>query len=179
MGKALVVYESMWGNTEQIARAVATGLRQYCEVELMDVEAAPREVGPAIDLIVVGGPTHAFSMSRESTRADALAQGADHGQPGRGIRDWLNDLPTGPHAQQVATLDTRSEKVRHLPGSAARSAARAAHRHGYPRASLVESFYVVDKAGPLLDGELERATAWGREIGAAAAGSVAALTPDG
>ena len=56
--------------------------------------------------------------------------------------------------------------MRHLPGSAAKSAAKAAHRHGYPRASRVESFYVVDVDGPLIDGELERATDWGREIGA-------------
>jgi hypothetical protein len=58
------------------------------------------------------------------------------------------------------------EKVRHLPGSAARSAARVVHRHGYRRAGTSESFYVTDIDGPLVDGELERASAWGRRIAA-------------
>lgn len=166
MRKALVVYESMWGNTEEVARAIAGGLQESYDVVLTDVAAAPREPGPDVDLIVAGGPTHAFSMSRESTRADALHRGADHGQRGRGLRDWLDALPTGYHHQQVATFDTRVEKMRHLPGSAAKSAAKAAHRHGFPRAARVESFYVIDMAGPLVGGEVERAAAWGREIGA-------------
>jgi hypothetical protein len=166
MPRALVVYESMWGNTEQVARAIATGLQETCAVELIEVSSAPQEVGPEVDIIVVGGPTHAFSMSRESTRADALDQGADHGHLDRGLRDWLDALPSGHHSQQVATFDTRVEQMRHLPGSAAKSAAKAAHRHGYPRATKVESFYVVDTDGPLVDGETERAAAWGREIGA-------------
>ncbi len=169
MAKALVVYESMWGNTEQVARAIAAGLATSLEVEVVEVGAAPDEPGPDVDLIVAGGPTHAFSMSRPTTREDAITRGADHGRRGRGLREWLVALPSGPHAQPVATFDTRVAMMRHLPGSAARSAAKEVHRHGYPRAAEAESFYVADMAGPLVDGELERATAWGRQIGAGVA----------
>ena len=56
--------------------------------------------------------------------------------------------------------------MRHLPGSAAKAAAKVAHRHGYPRAEHVESFYVDDMDGPLLAGELDRAAAWGKQIAA-------------
>ena len=165
MGKALVVYESLWGNTEQVARAVAEGLTSALEVEVCEVGDAPGSPTPDVDLVGVGGPTHAFSMTRASTREDARSRGADHGGA-TGLREWLAALPDGEHAQRVATFDTRVEKMRHLPGSAAKSAARAAHRHGYQRAGASESFYVSDIDGPLVDGELERASAWGRRIAA-------------
>lgn len=162
--KALVVFESMWGNTEQVARAIATGLAETMEVTITDVRHAPADPGDDIALIVVGGPTHAFSMSRASTRAEAHNRGATGGDDSVGLREWLDGLPSGHHTQLVATFDTRVDKVRHLPGSAAKSAARTAHRHGYPRAERAESFYVLDGEGPLLDGELARATSWGGEL---------------
>ncbi len=164
--KALVVYESMWGNTEQVAEAIAAGLKQAMDVEVTEVQHAPAAPGPEFALIVAGGPTHAFSLSRETTRSDAINQGADHGSAQRGLREWLEALPTGPHPQQIATFDTRASVVRHLPGSAAKGAAKMAHRHGFQRAAYIESFYVKDTEGPLLDGELDRARTWGRQIGA-------------
>ncbi len=164
--KALVVYESMWGNTERVAEAIADGLRESMEVELVEVNQAPLEPEPDVGLIVAGGPTHAFSMSRTNTRADAVNRGADHGTSDLGLREWLDRLPTGHHSQRIATFDTRVDKVRHLPGSAAKAAAKVAHRHGFPRAEHVESFYVDDVEGPLLDGELDRAAAWARQIAA-------------
>jgi hypothetical protein len=164
--KALVVYESMWGNTEQVARAIATGLGEYTDVEVVDVAETPADPGESVALIVAGGPTHAFSMTRPSTRANAVAQGARQGAVETGLREWLDGLPSGRHTQKIATFDTRVDKVRHLPGSAAKSAAKAARRHGYTSAAAAESFYVRDVDGRLLDGELDRATAWGRRLGA-------------
>lgn len=162
--KALVVFESMWGNTEQVARAVAAEIAESMEVTILDISRAPADPGAEFALIVAGGPTHAFSMSRASTRADAHNRGATRGDATVGLREWLDRLPSGPHAQLVATFDTRARAVRHLPGSAAKAAARTAHRHGYGRAGHAESFYVKDSEGPLLDGELDRATGWGREL---------------
>ena len=162
--KALVVFESMWGNTEQVARAIAAGLEESMEVVTADVGHAAADPDPDFGLIAAGGPTHAFSMSRPATRAEAHNRGAPHGDDTVGLREWLDRLPAGHHQQVVATFDTRVDKVRHLPGSAAKSAAKSAHRHGYPRAAHAESFYVHDTEGPLLEGELDRATAWGREL---------------
>src|SRR4051794_28788533 len=119
--KALVLYESMWGNTEHVAEAIASGLREAMEVDLVDVTHAPSEPGPAVALIVAGGPTHAFSMSRASTRAEAVSRGADHPPSELGLREWLDRLPPGHHSQRIATFDTRVDKVRHLPGSAAKA----------------------------------------------------------
>ena len=109
--RALVVVESSFGNTRAVAEAVAEGLG---DAEVRSVETAPDELA-GIDLLVVGGPTHAFGMSRDGTRAEAIRQGAP-GEPGRpGIREWLATLKP-PEGLAVATFDTRVAKARHLPG---------------------------------------------------------------
>jgi hypothetical protein len=164
--KALIVYESMFGNTEQVARAIAVGLKPDLSVELVGVKDAPAAIHELVDLVVVGGPTHAFSLSRPSTRAEAEKKGAAAASSGGGIREWLQGLPEGPHSESIATFDTRATKARHLPGSAAAKAARLARQHGYPAAFAQESFWVEDTAGPLQVGELERAVRWGRALAA-------------
>lgn len=164
MERALVVYESMWGNTSQVAEAIAHGLSGSMAVDLAEVHVAPKLPGAEVDLVVAGGPTHAFSMTRENTRADAVRQGASRPPFDLGLREWLEALPSGHHEQVIATFDTRVDKVRHLPGSAAKGAAKVARRHGFHEAAHHESFYVQDTQGPLLAGELDRAAAWGRRL---------------
>jgi len=163
--KALVVYESLFGNTEEVAKAITEGLSEHLDVELLEVTKAPPAITEPVDLIVAGGPTHAFSMTKQSTREEAYRKGASHGSPAVGLREWLEHLGKGPHSEPVATFDTRVDKVRHLPGSAAKGAAKLVHRLGYPAAARAESFYVQDISGPLLEGELDRARAWGVRLG--------------
>jgi hypothetical protein len=105
-------------------------------------------------------------MSRENTRADAINRGAQEGERAFGLREWLTALPSGQDTERMATFDTKVERMRHLPGSAAKGAAKEARRHGYETAAKAESFYVHDTDGPLLDGEIDRARAWGRQLGA-------------
>lgn len=164
--KALVVYESMFGNTAHVAEAIASGLRETMDVNLCGVQDAPTVPPEDTCLIVAGGPTHAFSMSRTQTRTDAIAKGASVGTVDFGLREWIEGIPSERHTSALVTFDTRVGKVRHLPGSAAKSAAKAGHKHGFESYASPESFYVGDISGPLLDGELERATAWGRKLGA-------------
>lgn len=161
--KVLVVYESMFGNTERIAHAVAEGMRPHAEVEVLEVDEAPGLPPADVDLVVAGGPTHAFSMSRERTREDAARQGGRTRAVFTGLREWVDGLPVGRHRQRVVTFDTRAASARHLPGSAARAASRAFRRHGYHVVGS-ESFWVDDVSGPLLDGEVDRAVEWGRSL---------------
>ena len=161
--KALVVYESMFGNTEAVARAVADGLAEMHDVDLREVSQVPTTVIGSVDLIVVGGPTHAFSLSRPATRASAFEQGGTRGTKDLGIREWLGGLRRGSQTEPIAVFDTRIEKARRLPGSAAAKAAKLARRLGYAPAGR-QSFYVSDTSGPLLPGELERARAWGVQL---------------
>jgi hypothetical protein len=145
--KALVVYESMFGNTEQLARAVADGLGESLEVQLVEVSDAPAEPDSNVALIVAGGPTHAFSMSRESTRADAINRGAHEGEREFGLREWMAALPSGRHMAKIATFDTKIESMRHAPGSAAKAPPRLPAAMGMTpqrrrRASTCESSMV-------------------------------------
>jgi hypothetical protein len=163
--RALVVYESMFGNTAEVARAIAGGLRETMPVDVREVADAPPDAVDRVDLIVAGGPTHAFSMSRPRTRAEAFAQGGMSGTVDVGLREWIRRVPSGHHAASFVTFDTKMARARRWPGSAAKSAAKAGRRHGVPAAASPKSFYVVDTAGPLVDGEVDRATAWGRALG--------------
>ena len=73
--RALVVYESMFGNTKAVAYAVAKGVEKWVPVDVAEVSSAPTVLNEEISLLIVGGPTHAFGMSRESTRRDAATKG--------------------------------------------------------------------------------------------------------
>jgi hypothetical protein len=159
----LVVYESMWGNTKTVAEAVAGGIGP--DVRAVHVTAAPVPVPDDVDLLVVGGPTHAFSLPRSSTRRDAVAKGAPDGPTEDGVREWLAQLEASDRLA-VATFDTRVATVRHLPGSAAKAAGKEVRRHHLGRLVAAMSFYVEDMAGPLMRGEAERARAWGQELAA-------------
>ena len=107
--RALVVFESMFGNTEKVAAAVAHGLQlEGIDTGLLEVHAAPATLSPDVDLLVVGAPTHAFSMSRVSTREDAVRQGARPSARPSGLREWLGGRPVRRGAAPaLATFDTR------------------------------------------------------------------------
>lgn len=162
--RALIVYESMFGNTEQIAQAIGDGLRSTAEVQLSRVDQAPAALPVDIDLLVVGGPTHAFSMSRPSTRQSASGQGRLVMPIEVGIREWLGRLRHEQGAPVVATFDTRVSKARRLPGSAAKAAGKALRGRRFELLAEPVSFWVGDSAGPLDDGELARARAWGNDL---------------
>ena len=171
--RALIVYETMFGNTGRIARAIRDGLSQYVPAEAVAVNRAPDVVPGDVGLLVVGGPTHAFSMSRLSTRQEAWKQGDVVMPIEVGIREWLAALEParGRQAPRVTTFDTRIARVRRLPGSAARSAEKLLRRMGYRMIGTSESFFVNDTTGPIRDVELERAQRWGEELGRLLTGS--------
>lgn len=159
--RALVVFESMFGNTEAIARAVAQGLATAVDVEVIDVPSAPGAVPEGVDLLVVGGPTHALGLSRPETRRTASEQdGWRASTTAWGLREWLDALPSAPPAVAACTFDTRVKRPR-LPGSAARKAQRRLRRLGFRIAAPATSFWVGGTPGPLLDGEEARAWAEG------------------
>lgn len=158
--RTLVVYESMWGNTRTVAEAVADGLRGAGEVDVVSVTGAPPLDTLDPDLLVVGAPTHAFGLSRPQTREDAARRGAG-GLAQPGVREWIEAAPTV--RLRVATFDTHVRRP-NLPGSASRTAAKLLRRLGAELAARPESFYVHGYEGPVLDGELDRARAWGADL---------------
>lgn len=162
---ALVVYESMFGNTQAIAKAVASGLSSGLETDIVEVGAAPRVFNDDIDLLVVGGPTHAFGMSRPGTRKTAVEQAVEGAvSKGIGQREWLDALERGPKSMAAAVFDTRIDKPHWLVGSAARAVEKRLRRLGFRIIAASQSFYVAGTPGPLLGGEAERARRWGLEL---------------
>lgn len=172
--RALVVFEGFYGNTARVADAIASGLAAASDVRVVPVaEASDADVAQA-DLLVVGAATHVHGLPRPASRRDlpSTAPGAV------GVREWLDDLPAG-GGRPAAAFDTRLAKPRWLVGAANVGIARRLRRHGWrlgdPGRSR-ESFLVAGKEGPLLDGETERAKAWGAQLAAAFPTSVAPST---
>ena len=159
--RALVVVESSFGNTLTIARAVAEGLGRFMTVDICGVGDAPGEIEDGVDLVVVGGPTQAFGMSRPGTRRDAARQAGHSTAPKIGVREWLASAPIG--IRRAAAFDTRINKG-WVPGSAARGIARRLSRLGATLVADPESFRVVGMPGPLAAGELDRGRRWGAQL---------------
>jgi len=161
--RALVVYESMYGNTRAVAEAIADTLAARYEVAVAPVAEAPE--APNADLLVVGGPTHMHGLTTSMTRHMAVkaAQEDDHHlEPAagdeHGLRQWLRALPERGGAR-AAAFDTRGDANAALTGSASRGITRRLRRRGYDVVAS-ESYLVDDAEGPLQDGELDRARAW-------------------
>ncbi len=176
--KALVVYESAYGNTREIAEAVAQGLREAAEVEVRPVGEADGEALGEAGLLVVGGPTHVHGMASHRTMLAAGEDARKHPElhfeadvEGPVLRAWLDGLGKAQGGRAAAAFDTRIGKPRLVTGSAAKGIARRLGRRGFELVAEPESFIVDDSAGPLHEGELERAREWGRALGRAATGA--------
>ena len=163
---ALVVHESMFHNTATIAEVVADGLTaEGMSVTSVDVADAPPLETVDVDLLVIGAPTHAFSLSRPSTREEAVRQGARAENARTGVREWLAAAPSHPaNACLAAVFDTRGTKVRSLPKAAGTRGGHLLKRLGFTLVQRPEPFLVEDIKGPLIDGEVERALGWGQEL---------------
>jgi Flavodoxin domain len=168
--RALVVYESMYGNTHTIAIAIAAGLSASHEVTLVPVTRATRELVATADLVVAGGPTHMHGMSTASSRRMAAEAAAKEGSelamdPDAdcpGIRGWLSGTGTG--RGLAVAFDTRLSGPPLFTGRASRSISRLLKARGYRLLTAPESF-LVTKQGTLLEGEEARARTWGALIG--------------
>jgi hypothetical protein len=167
--RALVIYESMFGNTRDVADAIGAGLAGELPADVIEVGDAPSAIPDDVALVVVGGPTHAFGMSRPSTRADAATKTDDAlVSGGRGVREWLAELESPQHEVRCASFDTHMDKPHVIAqvGSAAGPIGRRLHRLGLRSAGDARHFWVADMKGPLRDGQLEQAREWGRTLGA-------------
>jgi hypothetical protein len=169
--QAVVVYESHWGNTEAVARAIAEGIGPGARALATD-EATPEIVAGA-DLVVAGAPVIAFSLPRDGAQKQLAAdtkgpRPADLGHPL--LRAWLDTVPAG--RGWFAAYETR---IWWSPRGATGSIESRLQKAGYRRVAKAERFIVGGSYGPLRDGELERARAWGLTLGEAATAKRAAV----
>ncbi len=159
--KAVVVYESLWGNTAAVAGAIAQGLGLGAQA-LSTAQALPEVVADA-DLVVAGGPVFAFHLSTDHARGSIRR----HPEPGApapdwshpSVRSWMDALPVG--SARCAAFDTR------VPGPFGKGAPTVAdglQAKGYQLVAPPEGFIVTGKFGPLRPGELDRARRWGEQL---------------
>jgi flavodoxin len=168
---ALIVYESMYGNTHSIAEAIARGLGSGNDVTVVPVGGATRELLDGSDLIVVGGPTHVHGMSHARTRQAAVEEARKDGShltldpdaQGPGLRDWFGSL--GRMSARATAFDTRLAAPVMFTGRASKGIAALLRQHGLTLLAPAESF-LVTKDNELRPGEEDRAEDWGRELAA-------------
>ncbi len=148
----LVLFDSMYGNTELVARKIAEALDMPESVRLLKAGEAGLDDLQGVDLLIVGSATQAF-------------------RPLPGMTGFLNRIPAGGlKGVRVAAFDTRVDVKEvnsgfltfmvNLFGYAAEKIAKSLQKKGGEPALPVEGFFVVDKEGPLKEGELERAAGW-------------------
>lgn len=150
---SLVVYDSKYGNTKELARAIARQLdaRAVPATEPFDLEG--------VELLVVGGPTQVHTVSKR-------------------LSQRLEELPPGSlEGVGVAAFDTRFRRNPILTGTAARGIAKKLVRRGGRLVAEPESFFVADTEGPLEPAEVERATVWARALSPAAPPPSARVAP--
>jgi len=177
---ALVVYESMYGNTHVIATNIAAGLCDTYEVTLVPVTRATPDLIAKADLLVVGAPTHMHGLPTASSRQAARKAAAkpdsglalDPDASGPALRDWLSHLAAGPAL--AAAFDTRLAGAPVLTGRASHGISKLLKRRGYRLIAPSESF-LVTKQNALADGESARARRWGAALAAMAALEVPAV----
>lgn len=153
--KALVVFDSFFGNTEKIAASITKTFTAKGEGKMVRASELKGDEWKGADVLLVGSPTRAFSASPA-------------------IKAFLNGLSTkGLQGKKVAAFDTRLpvEKapgilkfLAKLFGYAAPQIEKALVKKGGTLAAPAEGFIVDDSEGPLKDGELERAAAWATKL---------------
>jgi hypothetical protein len=171
--RAVVVYESMYGNTHIVASNIADGLRASHEVTVVPVAEATGELIAAADLLVVGGPTHLHGLSSPFSRQQARKAAAnpdsglslDPDAGGPALHTWLGGL--GRRPTLAAAFDTRLTGAPFFTGRASHGIGKLLKQHGYHLVVAPESF-LVGRQDTLLDGEASRARRWGEALGAAA-----------
>ncbi len=141
--KTLVVYDSLYGNTAQVAEAIGAAIAGECQILSID-RASASELG-SFDLVVVGAPT----------------QG---GRATEAMQAFLARVPAFEGAR-VAVFDTRL-RARWVKvfGYAAGKITERMESLGATLVTEPEGFIVEGKKGPLAGGELERAGAWAKDL---------------
>ena len=161
--KVFVVYESHWGNTAAVARAIAEGFGSGAQACTTD--EVPPPVSAEADLIIAGAPVMAFNLPSDRMLA-TLANDKKAPTPADmshvSMRAWLDGLPAG-HGRS-AQFETG---LRWSPGGATGAIGERLEKAGFKRLGKPRRFVVKGSYGPLRPGELERAREWGTELAAA------------
>ena len=167
MARALVVYESLFGDAHAIAQAVADGISAHFPADVVGASDAPAALDPDVRLLVVGGPNHRTRMPTRASRQEAMdTSGTEVDVPATGLHEWLDTVRLADGDVAAAAFDTRLDHpwvLTHLD-HAAHTEERLLRRDGASVIAPAEHFHVTTGAGPLVDGEEQRARRWGETL---------------
>lgn len=168
--QVLVVYESLFGNTEKLAKAIGDAFAGH-HVEVVAAGAVEAPALAAADVLVMGTPTHVHGLPSPRTREMAVKQGraVPSAVAERGVREVLEELQQLPPVtgRLGAAFDTRISGPALFTGMPSRKVGRRLEGKGFRLLMPPESFFVEGDPAALMPGELERAQAWGRRLAAA------------
>jgi flavodoxin I len=160
--KTMILYDSVYGNTEKIAQAIGNALGSPEEVRVIKVSEAQPDQFAGLNFLIVGAPTQRFRTTE-------------------GMSNLLKAIPADSlKGVKVAVFDTRLTqdeinktsvlaffvKLFGTHAYAAKFLVNQLKRKGGKVAGSPEGFYVEGMKGPLVEGELERAVSWARKIAA-------------
>ena len=154
--RAIIVYDSFFGNTEQIARAIGSGLGSQVDVEIFRVsDVKPGEL-TKVELLIVGSPTRAF-------RPTVAVNGLLRKIPADGLRGVkVAAFDTGISMDDMGSPILRL--LARLFGYAAKPISERLKKKGGNVIIPPQGFFVKGTKGPLKEGELERAADWAKRI---------------
>jgi len=158
---ALVIYDSAYGNTAQIARAIGDALGSPAEVATLLVGEVTPDHLSGLRLLIVGSPTQRFS-STPATK-NFLDSIPEHALKGVKVAAFDTRF-TREHMKSVSSVLSFSAGLAGDSAYAAKSIAAGLKKKGGELVASPEGFYVNDTEGPLLEGELERAADWASQV---------------
>jgi hypothetical protein len=167
--RTVIIYESIYGNTHQVAEQLADVARSHGDAVLVPAEEATRASLDGADLLLVGGPTHVHGMSCRATRQGGGADTDPHADhpagadvPGPGLRDWFRAVGRVDGLSAVA-FDTRCVGPEVLTGRASVGIGRRLRHYGFTEVAAPRSF-LVTRDNSLVEGECERAHEWAASV---------------
>lgn len=154
--KVIIIYDSVFGNTREIADAIHQALKQNQDPELYSVDEIGPEKAALADMLIVGSPTRSFRPTPAIVRFIKSIP-----------KDACSGKPAAAFDTRIKLADISSKALRFMVkkgGYAAKPIAAQLIKKGGKQVGVPEGFYVKGEEGPLYEREIARARDWAKQL---------------